>query len=221
ATRPKHCLDRPFKAGLSVQAATELAEQAPVGRQLLYRQARSTVLARTHGHYPAPLKALEAVQTGLEHGMVAGLDAESKAFGELAGTPTAHNLIWLFMATQRQRRLEVGTPHKGERLGVVGAGFMGAAIAEVGAGGGLDVPMRDVKAAAGARGMASIRKMVDRARSRFDRRERNQILQRVSGTTDYSGFSGTQLVIEAVFEDLAVKHSVIAELEAVLPDNAV
>jgi 3-hydroxyacyl-CoA dehydrogenase/enoyl-CoA hydratase/3-hydroxybutyryl-CoA epimerase len=221
ASRTKRPLDRPLHLGLSVQAATDLAEQTPAGRQLMYRQARSGVLARTHGHYPAPLEALEAVEAGLEHGMAAGLEAESKAFGELANTPTAHNLIWLFMATQRQRRLNVGTPRAVEHLGVVGAGFMGAAIAEVGAVGGLNVRVRDVQPEAVAKGLASIRKMLDRARGRFDRRERNAIVQRVSGTTDYSGFGQVDLVIEAVFEDLTVKHTVIKELEGALQESAV
>ncbi len=220
AARPKRPLQRPLKLGVNVQAATELAEQTPAGRQLMYRQARSAVLARTHGHYPAPLRALEAVERGLEHGMAAGLEAEAKAFGELAATSTAQNLIWLFMATQRQKRLSVGYPRPVSRLGVVGAGFMGAAIAEVGASSGLDVRLRDVKPEAVAKGLAGIRRMVDRDR-RLQPRERSAVLQRVSGTTDYAGFAQTQLVIEAVFEDLAVKQRVVQELEAVLPDDGV
>ena len=105
---PKRPLDRPLKMGLNVGAAMDMAEQTPAGRQLMYRQARSSVLARTHGHYPAPLRALAAVETGIEQGLAAGLDAESRAFGELAKTDTARNLIWLFMATQRQKRLVAG-----------------------------------------------------------------------------------------------------------------
>jgi 3-hydroxyacyl-CoA dehydrogenase / enoyl-CoA hydratase / 3-hydroxybutyryl-CoA epimerase len=105
----------------------------------------------------------------------------------------------------------------------VGAGFMGAAIAEVGAAAGLSVRVRDATPDQVAKGLARIRKMVDDgvARRRFQRREGNQILQRVSGTIDYSGFSRTDLVIEAVFEDLQVKHDVMRELEAVLPAEAV
>ncbi len=223
ATKPKRPLNRPLslrKVGVSVQAATDLAEQTPAGRQLIYRQARGAVLARTHGHYPAPMRALEAVERGLEQGMAAGLEAEARAFGELAVTRTAHNLIWLFMATQRQKRLSVGTPRMVERIGVVGAGFMGAAIAEVAAHAGLVTRIRDVNTKAVARGLASVRKIVDRDR-RLQPREKRDVLQRISGTTDYSGFAHTQLVIEAVFEDLATKRKVIDELEAVLTDEAV
>jgi 3-hydroxyacyl-CoA dehydrogenase / enoyl-CoA hydratase / 3-hydroxybutyryl-CoA epimerase len=244
ATRPKRPLDRPLRLGLSMRAAVDIAELTPAGRQLMYRQARAAVLARTHGHYPAPLKALEAIEIGLEQGMAAGLEAEAHAFAELARTDTAKNLIWLFMATQRQKSLSstLGPPRvddrsgpreqapqtssdrlEVERMAVVGAGFMGAAIAEVGAAAGLAVRLKDVKPEAVARGLSSIRQMVDEglARRRFDVHEAKQIMQRVSGTTDYSGFQRVDLVIEAVFEDLAIKQQVIQDLEANLRPDAV
>ena len=222
AARPKRALDRPLAVGLSVRAAIDLAEQTPLGRQLIYRQARKAVLNKTHGHYPAPLEALEAVEIGLEQGMAAGLEAEARAFGELAVSDTAKNLIWLFLATQRQKRHHAASATV-ERMAVVGAGFMGAAIAEVGAAAGLTVRVRDMQPEAVARGLASIRQMVDEgvARRRFDPREGRQIMQRVSATTDYSGFGEKDLVIEAVFENLAVKHQVLKDLEAVLSRTAV
>jgi 3-hydroxyacyl-CoA dehydrogenase / enoyl-CoA hydratase / 3-hydroxybutyryl-CoA epimerase len=248
ARKPKRPLDRPLKLALSLQAAADVAELVPVGRQFIYRQARNAVLARTHGQYPAPLRALEAIESGIEHGLVAGLEAETRAFGELAATETARNLIWLFLATQKQKRqkrppLPVGegarkggssarkppSPQSSPRgrgssaIGVVGAGFMGAAIAEVAAAAGLSVRVRDANPDAVASGLARIRRLVDDgvARRRFQPREANQILQRVSGTVDYSGFSTAALIIEAVFEDLNVKHAVVRELEAVLPADAV
>jgi 3-hydroxyacyl-CoA dehydrogenase/enoyl-CoA hydratase/3-hydroxybutyryl-CoA epimerase len=221
--KPKRPLDRPLHLGLNLTAAADVAEQTPAGRQLMYRQARSAVLARTGGHYPAPLKALEAIELGMERGLAAGLEAESRAFGELATSQSTRHLTWLFMATQHQKRVGVKNAQPVERLGVVGAGFMGAAIAEVGAVAGLPVRLRDVKPEAVARGLAGIRKMVDRGvtRRRLSEREGREVLQRVSGTTDYSGFGTTSLVIEAVFEDLDIKHAVIADLEAVLPPEAV
>jgi len=220
AVRPKRPLDRPLALGLNRRAALGLAELTPAGRQVIYRQARKAVLKRTRGHYPAPLKALEAVEIGFEKGMAAGLEAEVRAFGELAVTDTARNLIWLLLATQRKKR---SSAKRLTRLGVVGAGFMGAAIAEVGAAAGLAVRVRDVKPEAVARGLANIRKMLDEglARRRFEPRDARDILQRVSGTTDYAGFSRTEVVIEAVFEDRGIKHQVLDELEAVVPPDAV
>jgi 3-hydroxyacyl-CoA dehydrogenase / enoyl-CoA hydratase / 3-hydroxybutyryl-CoA epimerase len=225
ALEAKRPLDRPVKLGLSLQAAADVAEQTPAGRQLMYRQARASIMARTHGHYPAPLRALEAVERGFERGMAVGLEAESAAFRDLAVTPATRNLIWLFMATQRQKRLAlpVGPAREVDRMAVVGAGFMGAAIAEVGAAAGLPVRVRDVKPEAVARGLASIRRLVAEgvARRRFQPREGRDILQRVSGTTDYSGFGTADLVIEAVFEDLEVKRGIVRDLEAVVSAETV
>jgi 3-hydroxyacyl-CoA dehydrogenase/enoyl-CoA hydratase/3-hydroxybutyryl-CoA epimerase len=219
ATKPKRTLDRSLHLGLTVHAAVDLAEQTPAGRQLIYRQARDKVLKRTGGHYPAPLRALEAVEIGFERGMAAGLEAEATAFTELAASETARDLIWLFMETQRRRRRAQSVG----QLGVVGAGFMGAAIAEVSAAAGMPVRVRDISPESVARGLATVRKLVDEgvSRHRFDRREGQDILNHVSGTTDYSGFLIADLVIEAVFEDLAIKRKVIEELEAVLKPEAV
>ena len=221
ATRPKRSLDRPIHLAPTVRTALEIAELTPPGRQLLYRQARQTVLKRTGGHYPAPLRALEAVEIGFERGMAAGLDVEAQAFGELAVTDTAHNLIWLFQETQRNKRAV--SDQTVERIGVVGAGFMGAAIAEVAAASGFSTRVRDVSPDAIARGLATARKLIDEgvARRRFEPREGRDILRRLSGTTDYSGFSQLDLIIEAVFEDLTVKRKVLDELEAVVKSETV
>ena len=87
-------------ASLFDRAATWLA---PL-RALAFRQARSAAVKETKGHYPAPLKALEAIQIGLEKGMDAGLEAEARLFGELATSDVSRNLIALFLLGLAQRR---------------------------------------------------------------------------------------------------------------------
>lgn len=216
AARPKRPLNRKLRIRLSPQAALELAELAPATRQLMYRQARQSVLARTHGHYPAPLKALDAIRIGFEQGMAAGLETESKSFAELATTDTARNLMWLFLATQRTKRRVASIEH----VGVVGAGFMGAAIAEVAAAAGVQVRIKDVSSEAVGRGLAAVHRMVMSNR-RLDAREAGSVQGRISGGTDYAGFGRADLVIEAVFEDANVKRQVIRELEDVLSAEAV
>jgi 3-hydroxyacyl-CoA dehydrogenase/enoyl-CoA hydratase/3-hydroxybutyryl-CoA epimerase len=219
AAKPKRALDRRLHVGLSKKAAIDLAEQTPAGRQFIYRQARHAVLERTHGHYPAPLRTLEAVQAGFEHGMAAGLEAEARAFGELATSETAANLIWLFMATRRVKRRGVEVGH----LGVVGAGFMGAAIAELGAAAGIPVRVKDVSPEAVARGLASAARIVNAGvhRRRLSPREASAIRGRLSASSDYSGFARADVVIEAVFEDLTLKRNVLRELEDVVSPEAV
>ena len=213
-----------------VQGGTSLVERAVTwlapARALALRQARSRVLAETKGHYPAPLKALEAIAIGLSRGMDAGLEAEARLFGELATSDVSRNLIALFVLGLAQRRAAFEGLPRGEApndIAVVGAGRMGSGIAQAAAIGGATVRLRDVDTKAVARGLDAVRKLTtDATRKRvIERREGARVISRVTGTTDYSGFRRADLVIEAVFEDLAVKRNVVRELEAVMREDAV
>lgn len=199
------------------------AERSAPLRAIIYLRAARDIRRETRGHYPAPVCALDAVRAGLEQGQGAGLAAEAVAFGELATGPVAHALIGLFLATEalkrEQRPAEAHRPHT---VGVVGAGFMGAGIAQAVAVSGATVRLRDLTPAAVAKGIKTARDLTASAarKGRFTRSQAAAIVGRISGTTEYAGFGRAQLAVEAVFEDLAVKRSVIAELEAVLPEEA-
>ncbi len=204
------------------RAATWLAP----ARAFALRQARSRTLAETKGRYPAPLAALDAVATGLAKGISAGLDREARAFGELAAGDTGRNLTALVMLTLRQRKAAfegLGTPHPITNIGVVGLGFMGSGIAQAAAASGLRVRARDRDAAAVAKGLSTIRELTTDAAKKgvFERREAARIVGRISGGPDLAGFRNTDLVIEAVFEEIATKRRVVAELEQVLRPDAV
>ncbi|HEV8229769.1 MAG TPA: 3-hydroxyacyl-CoA dehydrogenase NAD-binding domain-containing protein [Candidatus Limnocylindria bacterium] len=204
------------------RAATWLAP----ARAVALRQARARVVEETKGHYPAPLKALEAITIGLTEGMAAGLAAESRFFGELATSETTRNLIALFLLGLAQRKAAFQGLPKADAprdIAVVGAGLMGSGIAQVAAIGGATVRVRDMDEGAVSRGLESIRKLTTDASRKgvIERRESVRVISRVTGTTDYSGFRRADLVIEAVFEDIDVKRRVVAELEAVLRDDAV
>ena len=195
-------------------------------RTIAIDRARAKARAESRGLYAAPLNAIEAIETGLRDGMSAGLEAEARLFAELATSDTAHELIDLMLATLRQRREafdDLPAPRAVRTLGVVGAGFMGSGIAQAGAVAGMHVRVRDVDANAVARGLKTVSDLtVEAARKGvFERREAQRIAARVSGAPDLSGFARADLVIEAVFEDLGVKRTVVSELEAVLRDDAV
>jgi 3-hydroxyacyl-CoA dehydrogenase/enoyl-CoA hydratase/3-hydroxybutyryl-CoA epimerase len=184
------------------------------------------VTAETKGHYPAPLRAIDAMSIGLARGIPAGLDAEARAFGELASGETARHLIALTLRTLRQRKAALeglGQPKTVERAGVVGLGFMGSGIAQAAAAAGVLVRARDRDAAAVAKGLSTIRSLTTDAAKKgvFDRREAARIIGRVSGGPDLAGFAHADVVIEAVFEDLATKRRVVAELEGVIRPDAV
>ena len=130
------------------------------------------------------------------------------------------------MLTLRQRKAAfegLGTPRPIANVGVVGLGFMGSGIAQAAAAFGLRVRARDRDAAAVAKGLSTIRELTADAAKKgvFERREAARIVGRISGGPDLAGFRNTDLVIEAVFEEIATKRRVVAELEQVLRPEAV
>ncbi|MSR06223.1 MAG: fatty acid oxidation complex subunit alpha FadJ [Gemmatimonadetes bacterium] len=199
-----------------------LLEGNPIGRWVVFGAAGRQVTAKSGGHYPAPLAALDAVRHGLSQGIPAGLEREAVAFGRLAVGDVSRKLVQIFFATTSLKKdpgvpAPAPEPRAVSRLAVIGAGFMGAAIAGVAvAQGHVDARVRDTDLARVAKGLEAARRILQ------DRLKRRRITKYefpredglLSGGTDWAGFGDTDLVIEAVFEDLAVKHKVFAEIEA-------
>ena len=200
-----------------------LLEDNPLGRALVFRKAREQVLAKTRGAYPAPLAALEVIAEGQAHGVARGLEAEAKAFGRLAVTDVCRQLTFLFFATtalKKDRGVSADVvPRPVRRLGIVGGGFMGAGIASVAVQHDLLVRIRDASLERVAGALRAVRDVLDerRRKKRLTRLAFDDAMSRVSGGTDLTGFARRDLVIEAVFEDLAVKHEVLRQVEAVAP----
>ncbi len=204
------------------RAATWLAP----ARAIALRTARERARKETRGHFPAPSAAIDAIAIGLARGIDAGLESEAVAFGELATGTVARNLIALFVLGLRQRRAAFSDLPRAAaptEIGVVGAGLMGSGIAQAAAIAGMSVRLRDVDDAAVTRGLDSIRSLTEDAGRKgvIDRRESRRAIARVTSTTDWTGFARSGLVVEAVFEELAVKKRVLAELEAVAGDDTV
>jgi 3-hydroxyacyl-CoA dehydrogenase/enoyl-CoA hydratase/3-hydroxybutyryl-CoA epimerase len=206
-----------------------LLEGNPAGRALVYRRARKAILAETRGNLPAPPAALEAVREGIERGPERGYAAEAAAFGRLAVTPEARNLMALFFAVNELRK-DPGTddpavrPREVRKVAVLGAGLMGTGISFVTAAeAGLPVRLKDVGHEPLRKALASLRGLFSERAAR--RRERRAELERrmmlVRPTTDYSGFRRADVVIEAVVEDLEVKRRVLREVEEAAGEEAI
>ena len=197
-----------------------LAEN-PVGRKLLFSQARKQLLAKTHGNYPAPERILEVVKVGLSEGLERGLAVEASTFGELVVSEQARALMHVFFASTELKK-DTGLddasvlPHPVRHVAVLGSGLMGAGIAYVTtAQAKLPVRIKDRDEPALGKGLKYVRDILDerlQAR-RLTTTERDVTMARVTATTDYAGFDGFELVIEAVFEDLNVKRQVLSEVE--------
>ena len=196
-------------------------------RPIIFSKARASVLEKTGGHYPAPLEAVTVVKEGTAAPLAQGLELEAKAFGRLAVGDVSRNLVWVFFATQEIKKdagYPEGTPAvEVTRLGVLGAGLMGAGIAGVASEAGVAVRMKDASNESLGRGLKHARGVWDERlkRRRLTRLEVGQRMDRIAPTLDYSGFRRAELVIEAVFEDLELKRRVLAETEASTRDECV
>ncbi len=219
----------PVRAPKRGLAAALLDGTAP-GRAMVFRMARKQLLSKTGGHYPAPLAALETIRVSLSRGMEAGLAYEALRFGELAVTEVSRNLVGIFFATTALKKDDGVPPGAAgplapvQRIGVVGAGFMGAGIAGTAVlNAEVEVRMRDADLPRVGKGLKAATGILEERlkRKRLTRPEYQRLAALISGSDDDSGFRGADLVIEAVFEDLDVKRGVVRALEQALRPQAV
>lgn len=191
---------------------------------IVFKKAREMVMRMTSGNYPAPLKIIDCVETGMSQGMKAGLDAEAKKFEELILSNESRQLINVFFAmTEKKKNPMKDKAREIKRLGMLGAGFMGAGIAEVSINDDIDVTLKDIKQETLSSAKNTIWKNLDskvrkKAMTKFELEEK---MARVNDKLDYNGFQNLDIVVEAVFEDITIKHKVLAEVEAVTHDNCI
>jgi 3-hydroxyacyl-CoA dehydrogenase/enoyl-CoA hydratase/3-hydroxybutyryl-CoA epimerase len=198
-------------------------DRSMIGQAIVLKRARAMTLRQTGGHYPAPLAALDAIRFGLANGVEQGLRYEADLFGRMAMTDVSRRLVEVFFATTALKKdpgVSAPAPHPRpvERLGVLGAGFMGSGIAAVAVGqAGVQVRLKDADLSRVGLGLRAVAGIVgERVRRRsILKREGTRQLALLSGGADYTGFHAADLVIEAVFEDLEVKRQVLREVEAV------
>ncbi len=205
-----------------------LLDDNMLGRAVVFRQAREQTLKKSGGHYPALLAAIDAVSAGYSaNSEESGYAEEARLFGEMAMTPVCKQLMFLFYATTALKK-DSGVPDgvkalEVPRIAVIGSGFMGAGIAAVSVMQGVPVRFKDTAADRVAKGVAAVRDVIrdGLTKRRITRQQFDDQIGLVSGTVEYTGFGRVPLVIEAVFEELSVKHAVLKETEAVLAPTAI
>ena len=188
----------------------------------------SLLAATTQHNYPAPIAALSAVYEGCITPIDTGLDIESQYFGQLLSGVTARNMMRsLFVnkgaADKLARRPEGVEKSRVTKLGILGAGMMGAGIAYVSARAGIQVVLLDTDIEVAERGKAYSEGLLNKAIKRgYSTQEKaDALLSRIHPTTDYADLEGCELVVEAVFENREIKADVTAKTEAVIPDSAI
>jgi 3-hydroxyacyl-CoA dehydrogenase/enoyl-CoA hydratase/3-hydroxybutyryl-CoA epimerase len=189
----------------------------------------NALLAKNTKHnYPAPIAAQSAMFEGCTTSFDQGLKVESEYFGELLSGPVARNMMRsLFVskgkADKLARRPAGIDKSKVSKLGILGAGMMGAGIAYVSARAGMQVVLLDTSQENAERGKSYseglLRKAIERGRSTEDKAA--ALLGLIKPTTDYADLENCDLVIEAVFESQQLKADVTAKTEAVVPETCI
>jgi 3-hydroxyacyl-CoA dehydrogenase/enoyl-CoA hydratase/3-hydroxybutyryl-CoA epimerase len=224
---------KPPKGGLAsfnAQKLTEVAlEKNPLGRMVLFKKAREEVLKKTGGHYPAAERIIDVIETYADKGMEVSAELEARYFGELVVSETARQLIGIFDATTALKKDNgVDDPNVKARpvrkVAILGGGLMGGGIAFVTLqNANTAVRMKERDADGLARGYKYVHELYSERvkRKQTTRLERVRKLGMLTGTVDFSGFGDADVVVEAVFEDLELKHRMIREFEKACPAEAI
>ena len=196
-------------------------EGTSAAKKFALKKARQTVLAKTHGHYPAPLAIIETFQQGLAADDNRRFKIEAAGIAELAANPVTRECIRLFFLQEEAKKPPAELDAKFDskdlkQAAVIGAGAMGAGIALLLARKGVATRLKDIKSEFVARGVKTVRELLDKdtKRKKLTKRQAEEIFDRLSPATDYRGLKNADVVIEAVVEVTEIKRQVFAELAA-------
>ncbi|MEU7099991.1 3-hydroxyacyl-CoA dehydrogenase NAD-binding domain-containing protein [Streptomyces longwoodensis] len=188
----------------------------------------ATLRKQTSGApYPAPARILAAAVEGAQVDFETAQVIEARYFVELAAGQTSKNMIQAFFfdlqaVNSGANRPQGVEPRTVRRVAVLGAGMMGAGIAYSCARAGLDVVLKDVSLESAVKGKGYSETLCAKAvaKGRTTREKADALLARITPTADVTDLAGCDAVIEAVFEDTALKHKVFQEIESVVAPDA-
>lgn len=189
-------------------------------RPVVAMKARKDVLAKTHGHYPAPLKALDVCVAAYGQPLERGLALEKEAFLELVQTPACRSLMSIFFLQERAKKLKIpgaeGAGRPVARVAVIGAGVMGAGIAQWSAARGYPTLLKDVAPAALAKGLKTAEKIFQDGvkKKKLTPAEATAGLDRITPVSADVPLADVDLVIEAAVEKLELKQAIFRQLES-------
>lgn len=215
------------KRGEKKTLLNSLLEDTPLGRAILFDQARKNVLNKTKGFYPAPLEAIEVIKKTYRKNISKGSLIESKAFSELAITDISKSLIKVFYLSEEFKKLPWVAPEIKQapikKCAVLGAGVMGGGIAQLLSFYDIPTRLKDIN-------YEALKTALKVSKGLFDYAAKKRILKPnqltyklglVSPTVTYKGFENTDLVIEAVAEDLNIKKNVFKELSQIVSSETI
>jgi 3-hydroxyacyl-CoA dehydrogenase/enoyl-CoA hydratase/3-hydroxybutyryl-CoA epimerase len=192
---------------------------------MTFSPANALYRKQTYDNYPAARALMQVVFDGLQLPFDLALTVESRYFAHILRSKEAAAMMRTLFVSMGElnkgaRRPADVPPSKLKKVGIIGAGFMGAGIAYVSAQAGLDVVLIDRDQEAADKGKALSHKLITEQinKGRANTAARDALLARITATPDYNALKGCDLVIEAVFEDRKVKADATAKAQAVVPD---
>ncbi|MCC5986725.1 MAG: enoyl-CoA hydratase/isomerase family protein [Pararhodobacter sp.] len=189
--------------------------------------ASAMVNANTWGVYPAAKALLSAVYEGLQVPFDTALKIEARYFTNVLLDPRSGAMVRSLFVNKQALEKGANRPdvpdEKVKKVGVLGAGMMGAGIAYVSANAGIEVVLIDASQEAAEKGKSYSTGILDKGikRGKVSEAKKEEVLGRILPTTDYARLEGCDLIIEAVFEDTGVKAEVTQKAEAVIPESAI
>jgi len=189
--------------------------------------ANAMVLGKTMGVYPAARALLAAVYEGALVPFDTALKIEARHFTSVLMNPSSTAMIRSLFINKEALEKGANRPAVADqsvkKLGVIGAGMMGAGIAYVAANAGIAVVLVDATQEAADRGRAHSADLLDKGiqRRKITPEKKDQVLSRITATADYSALTGCDLIVEAVFEDPKIKADVTAKVEAVTGSDCI
>lgn len=194
----------------------KLLEGNPLGRKILFSQARKMAFQRSQGNYPAIPAIIDCVEAGYEKGIRAGYEKELELFEKLMLSPESGALRALFFAMADNKKNPFGeAPKRLKTLGMIGAGFMGAGIAELSLSQGIDVLLKDIKPEIVSQAQQQIWKSLQNKvqQKALTKIEAEALMARLHGQLGYDNFDRADIVIEAVLEKMELKKQIIRDVE--------
>jgi len=201
-------------------------ELNPTETMMAFETAKGFVASKAGPNYPSPVAAITAMQQGAGRGREDALRIEAAAFARMAKTPTAYNLVTIFLGDQYVNKIakkSAKSAAKVESAAVLGAGIMGGGIAYQSASRGTPIVMKDIHEKAIALGLAEAQKLLATRveRGKMTAAEMAGVLTKIRPTLSFGELGNVDIVVEAVVENEKVKKSVLAEVEGVVKEDAI
>lgn len=213
-----------FERKSKLTTLERLLQGNPLGRKVVFDKAKEMVMRSTNGNYPAPLQIIASVKDGWGKPREQAWEQESTKFDGLMQSPESFQLINIFFAMTALKKNPLKdkvVPIK--TLAMLGAGLMGEGIAEVSLNNGMEVMLKDIDQGRLGNAKKNIwQNLAKKVKYKaMQHAEAEKTINQLSTELDYANFKKADMVIEAVFEDLALKHRVLAETEAAIRHDCI